>query len=97
MTQETHQGDGVTAIMDRQRLLWQMTAEQFAAFDVQLYLDTHPADRHAMNLYEKHLGNHRQYKRDYEAAVGPVTPDTAAANGAWRWVENPWPWEREAN
>ena len=81
---------------NRRNLLWQMTAEQFAAFDVQLYLDTHPNDRHAMGLFNKYQENHQKLKREYEALAGAITSDTAT-DESWRWVDNPWPWEREAN
>ncbi|MDR0292769.1 MAG: spore coat protein CotJB [Oscillospiraceae bacterium] len=82
--------------MDRKQLLWQMSAEQFAAFDVLLYLDTHPNDRNALQMYDKYLRNHMRYQREYENMAGPLTSD-AAAHGSWRWVDDPWPWEREAN
>ena len=82
--------------MDKKQLLWQMTAEQFAAFDVQLYLDTHPHDRNALTLLEKYQKNYMSYKKQYESAYGPITSD-AMAYDSWRWVNNPWPWEREAN
>ncbi|MDR0324756.1 MAG: spore coat protein CotJB [Oscillospiraceae bacterium] len=82
--------------MDRKQLLWQMGAEQFAAFDVQLYLDTHPHDRSALHLFHSYHRNHQRYKREYEAKFGPLSAD-AAINEPWRWVSDPWPWEREAN
>ena len=83
--------------MDRRQSLWQMTAEQFAAFDVQLYLDTHPYDRNALRLFDSYQKNYQRNRKEFEAKYGPVSADTAALHDSWRWVNDPWPWEREAN
>ena len=82
--------------MDRRQMLWQMTAEQFAAFDVQLYLDTHPHDRQALSLFDKYQRSSQRFRREFENMYGPITAD-AAIYDSWRWVNDPWPWEREAN
>jgi spore coat protein JB len=83
-------------MMDRRQMLWQMTADQFAAFDVQLYLDTHPHDRNALSLFNKYQRSHQRARREFENMYGPLTTD-AETGDSWRWVDNPWPWEREAN
>lgn len=80
----------------RQQLLWQMTAEQFAAFDTQLYLDTHPHDTNAVQMLNNYRNNFSALRARYESMYGPISSDSAAG-GAWTWVDNPWPWEREAN
>jgi spore coat protein JB len=77
-------------------MLWQITADQFAAFDTQLYLDTHPYDRNALNLFNKFQRSYQRGKREFEHTFGPLSPDTAEFD-TWRWVGDPWPWEREAN
>ena len=81
---------------DRELLLWNMTAEQFAAFDVQLYLDTHPNDAQALNLFNHYRRNAEGYRQEYEAKYGPVSSD-AVAGASWQWLDDPWPWERGAN
>ena len=83
--------------MDRRSLLWQMTAEQFAAFDVQLYLDTHPNDIVALEMFQNYLSNFTEYKNQFESMFGPIYSDSAVNNDMWMWIENPWPWEVEAN
>ena len=81
---------------DRAIMLRQYAAEQFAAFDVQLYLDTHPNDRSALDLFDKYQKNAQKYKKEFEGMYGPLSSDSAMY-GSWRWVEEPWPWEREFN
>ncbi|MCL1807892.1 MAG: spore coat protein CotJB [Oscillospiraceae bacterium] len=82
--------------MDRRQHLWHMTAEQFAAFDVQLYLDTHPGDRNALHLFNSFQNNYQRARKEFEAKYGPLSAD-AAEQDSWCWVNDPWPWEREAN
>ncbi|MCL2003283.1 MAG: spore coat protein CotJB [Oscillospiraceae bacterium] len=82
--------------MNRTQQLWQMTADQFSAFDTQLYLDTHPHDRNALNLFNKYQRSHQRARKDFEAAHGPLSSDMESYD-SWRWVNDPWPWEREAN
>ena len=83
--------------MDRKQMSWQMTAEQFAAFDTQLYLDTHPDDKVAMQMFEKYHKNFQQYKKQYEEMFGPLSSVSGVKNNKWMWIDDPWPWELEAN
>ena len=83
--------------MDRSQMLWQMTAEQFAAFDIQLYLDTHPADTIALQLLNRYRTNFEEYKKQYVAMFGPLNPEDAVNSEKWDWIDDPWPWEMEAN
>ena len=83
--------------MDRRRLLWQMTAEQFAAFDMLLYLDTHPNDNKALQMFNNYMKNAEAYKKEYEALYGPISSDSGSSATSWDWIRDPWPWEKEAN
>jgi spore coat protein JB len=88
--------------MEKTQLLWQLAAYQFASFDVQLYLDTHPYDQTACQIFEKYLHTWHQMKSKYEASYGPLSADTANGSAcsrdlAWAWLTDPWPWEKEAN
>ncbi len=82
--------------MDRRQKLWQVSSQQFAAFDTQLYLDTHPTDKNAMAMFDNYQKAYTQAAREYEAEYGPLDSRNAT-NGTWKWIDNPWPWEREAN
>jgi spore coat protein JB len=83
--------------MDRQQLMRQVTAEQFAAFDTQLYLDTHPNDKVALNMFNNYIKSHEEYKKQYESRFGPLMAESGAAGDVWVWGNEPWPWEKEAN
>lgn len=64
----------------------------FAAWELRLYLDTHPGCRQALRLYEE-LENLLQC---------PNYATTFAVDGSccdkegWNWTDNPWPWENHA-
>jgi len=82
--------------MDRDQLLRQLSAEQFAALEMQLYLDTHANDANAMRIFNMHQKNYLELKQHYEALYGPITVNYSTHN-SWNWISDPWPWEKEAN
>ena len=63
----------------------------FAAWDLRLYLDTHPADTQAMEKFAQLCG----MCGDSYASAGIRPCDYA--DGIWHWLDGPWPWEPEAN
>lgn len=68
------------------------TAQQalsFAAWEVRLYLNTHPQDQRALALY-------------HDLCQQAGSPSYACAFAGcnqreWNWVDDPWPWEYAAN
>lgn len=61
----------------------------FAAWEMRLYLDTHPDDRQALALFERLCGS----------INGAAYPCAFVKTGAdrWRWIDDPWPWENADN
>lgn len=65
--------------------------------DLQLYLNTHPADENALaqrNAYVKQL---KSLKDDYNRYFGMINQDDSLSVYPWQWIEEPWPWECDAN
>ena len=60
-------------------------AEAFAAWELRLYLNTHPCDQQALKLFRKLARQTCQ----------PNYATTFAENcdEGWRWTDAPWPWE----
>ena len=82
---------------ERSCILNRVQQAGFAVDEVVLYLDTHPCDPSALAYYEKMNALRRRAMDDYNARFGPLSAtDVNVANG-WTWVDNPWPWEVEAN
>ena len=66
-------------------------AVPFAAWEVRLYLDTHPADQAALAAY-------RQLCAQCWGEGNYACLSADAYNGdCWRWIDDPWPWEIGAN
>lgn len=65
-------------------------AASFAAWELRLYLNTHPADTGALHFYQQLCEQipHPNY------ACSFVNCHNAAK---WCWVDDPWPWELCAN
>lgn len=83
--------------MDRSRLLHRLQAEDFALYEVALFLDGHPCNRRALAYYEEHQKIAAALRAEYEAKFGPLTIYHNHNSQQWDWAEGPWPWEKEAN
>ena len=66
-------------------------AYDFAILEFGMYLDTHPCDRTANEMFRKYTDEAKMLRREYESKYGPLT--ISASNEA-DWLNDPWPWER---
>ena len=64
----------------------------FAIIELALYLDTHPDDQKALCLHRKYAKEVKELKDKYQKVYGPLTIEFPC--NKWRWLEEPWPWER---
>ena len=79
---------------DREMLMKKLSTYLFAAYDLQLYLDTHPNDEGAikkMNMYKEKAA---PLIKQYEEKFGPLKKSATESNN-WSWIKAPWPWESE--
>ena len=76
---------------NRLSLLRKYSAEQFAAWETHLYLDTHPYDLNARTMFEQHNAHANELKTEYESKYGPLKSNNS---DACEWLSSPWPWER---
>lgn len=77
---------------NRQKLLNELSAVQFAKWELHLYLDTHPSDMRAAALYNEYAKKTAILREQYECKYGPLT----SPNGEGvEWLQNPWPWDIE--
>ena len=79
---------------EREYMLKELQALDFKLYDLQLYLDTHPFDEEALCLYPNTADEAMDKREEYEAKYGALTPEVAATDSEWTWIQNPWPWER---
>ena len=80
---------------NRATMLRRVQIAQFAAHEAMLFLDTHPHDEEALAYFKRYRDLAREAAAAFESQYGPLT--AAHADTCWNWVNNPWPWEYEAN
>ena len=77
---------------NREKMAMQIKEYQFAITDIALYLDTHPDDEKALCLHREYCKRLKQLREIYQKVYGPLTIEYPC--NKWRWLEEPWPWER---
>lgn len=78
-------------------LLKQIQCYNFAAYDMLLYLDTHKDDKDAFSMFQSLVQKMNELKSQYEKEFGPLSQFSTAGQDSFNWLDNPWPWEKEAN
>ncbi len=64
----------------------------FFAQDLKLYLNTHPDDRRAIEMYREACKQYRACKAAFEDCYWPLTACSAGMNDdCWDWPEGIWP------
>ena len=81
---------------DRERLLKKLSGAQFAALEMQLYIDTHKNDTTALKSMQEYLKVAAECRREYEERFGPLTARDLYGDTDFTWLNAPWPWEHES-
>jgi spore coat protein JB len=68
----------------------------FAIQELALYLDTHRNDQEALELYRSYQKMYHDGVALYTQKYGPLNHN-APTEGAYKWLDEPWPWEYCAN
>ena len=76
--------------------LSELMALEFAIKELGLYLDTHANDQEVLDLYWSYVRMAQEGREKYEAMYGPLT-QTTITEGGYRWLDDPWPWEKGGN
>lgn len=71
-------------------LLHQYLAANFALWELHLYLDTHPCDQKAKELFKSYAEKTEHLKNEYERMYGPISANSAYGK---KWTKEPWPWQ----
>lgn len=78
---------------ERERMLRRLSAVEFAAHELHIYLDTHPNDTSAgaaLNEYDRQAA---VLRKEFEEKFGPLTPGDDG--NRWAWIADPWPWNNQ--
>ena len=83
--------------MSKAECLRKIQSYKFAAYDMLLFLDTHPNDKEAFKMYRDIICALKKHIAEYETQFGPLTAMSVAEFDTFLWSKSPWPWEKEAN
>lgn len=78
---------------ERETLLNRISSAQFAAWELHMYLDTHPNDTAALKSYQKYAHETKELIAVFENKFGPLVSTDIFGDNNWDWINNPWPWE----
>ena len=82
--------------MDKCALRRRISAVDFALWELQLFLDTHPQCTEALQKREQLMAERHQLISQYEAHFGPLVLTSRDVQGdCWSWTNDPWPWDLE--
>ncbi len=76
----------------REDMIMRIKEYNFSIIELGLYLDTHPDDEKALCLHKEYCKKVKDLKDKYQKIYGPLTIYYPC--NKWRWLEQPWPWER---
>ena len=69
----------------------------FAIIDLGLYLDVHPEDKDALELYNYYNDSCEKYTKEYENNYGPLSLSAKMPNDYYTWILSPHAWEGDKN
>jgi spore coat protein JB len=83
--------------MNRDEMLKALSAMDFYAVDMALYLDTHPDDNEALARYNAIVREANTLRQSYEQQFGPMYSYRSTSAAPWQWINDPWPWHAQFN
>ncbi len=79
---------------EKEALLLFIQKSGFARHDLDLYLDTHPDCKHALELRNFYLKQYNDAILRYQEKYGPLCLEKESLK-SFCWVKSPWPWEEK--
>jgi spore coat protein JB len=84
--------------MKREELLLKITEIEFAAVDLQLFLNTHPYDKAALEKYNiavcESKALREEYMKNYGSLFNFIDPSSPEC---FTYLSEYWPWEKDYN
>ena len=77
---------------EQEKLMRQIYAYKFSAWELHIFLDTHPNNCDAAKMLDEVQAKADALTEQYESTYGPLHETTSTAN-RWAWITNPWPWD----
>ena len=81
--------------MDKDKMLYEIMALDFALTDLKLFLNSHPDDANSIELFNNIVNKRKVMVDSYQSMFGPLVAETyAGSESTWDWVDIPWPWDK---
>jgi spore coat protein JB len=81
---------------DRETMMRNVQARQFAVLEANLFLNTNPDNKTALAYFRRQQTAYNAARKEFEQKYGPLTAESQSNNEYWDWIKGPWPWEMEA-
>ena len=81
---------------DKATLYAKIQELRFVKTELELYLDTHPECKVALDYYNQTVSALEDLYARYSAYGDPMVAAMVQGD-EWTWVNNPWPWHRHIN
>lgn len=83
-------------ISDKCKMMRKIQELDFAIIDLNLFLDTHPQCREAIDLFKELSATCKSLKNDYQSRYGPLFVHNSSNSEYFEWVDKceKWPWEK---
>ena len=75
----------------------ELQALGFAVNELALYLDTHPKDQEALELYQTYQSALHKAMMEFNERNMPLNHACPTKGDRYNWIQDPWPWEFMAN
>lgn len=83
--------------MNRDEMLKKITELDFFIVDLHLYLNTHPDDTEAIDMYNNCVDQVKELREEYNKIYGMLLMNNSKSKSPWQWIDNPWPWQKTYN
>lgn len=85
--------------MTQNDMMTKLMELDFISLDLGLFLNTHPDNKEAIDTYNQVITAADALRLKYEEKYGPLCSFRSYATNEekWQWIDNPWPWQRNAN
>lgn len=87
-------GNGASAGMLSSDALRAIQELSFVKAELELYLDTHPTCKTAIDYYHRTVDALDKLMAEYQAAGKPIVAAGSIDKDSWSWINGPWPWQR---
>lgn len=90
-TQSARQNANDRSDASCEELMRAIMEADFFAQDLKLYLDTHPDDMKAVEMFREAVRQSKACKAAFEESFYPLTAHSAGKDGTWDWLDGNFP------